>query len=191
MNTIRKNLEGILFAVLLIVGIFAALLPHASGSISVDTSAAVNTYKVYELFASTTAETTIATTTTATSTNINQYSDSRGRIVTGVADLRGAKKVTFYFTRGGITHANTGTSTFNVQTTRDGVNWDNYNMLVPNAATSTIVTKFSSVQLPASGPPATTTAIYFMDSFGGFFGARCVAVLQVDGEQSCSAAVQY
>mgnify|MGYP001589054353 CR=1 FL=1 len=186
----------ILFAGLIILSIAVAVtlsISKAFGSIVKDEGAPVNVYKTYSLFASTTAETTIATTTTATSTNITAYFDSSGRRIDGSADVRGAKKVTVYFSSGGISGANTGTTTFSVQTSRDGTNWDNFNMLLSNVATSTTPTSVSSVQLPPASAafPATTTVVYFLNPIGGYLQLRCVGVITGATEAGCAVGVTY
>lgn len=200
MNRITKIIEEkIVYIVAVGLALGFALIAlgmygHASGSISADTSAISDKYRLYDLMASTTAATTVATTTTATSTNITAYFDSSGRRIDGSVDMRGAKKVAFYFSQGGISHANTGTSTFYVQTSRDGTNWDYYNMLIANAATSSNGYRVGSVQLPTviSLAPGTSTVVYWMDPTTlSFQYARCVAVLSGTSEQSCAAAVQY
>lgn len=164
------------------------------GSIAVDQTASMNAYRSFELFASTTAETTIATTTSATSTNITAYFDSSGRRVDGSADLRGAKKAVVYFSQGGITSANTGTSTFRVQTSRDNTNWVNYSMLITDTTNtnSQTLTRVSSVTLPVvNGTHATTTVDYALDLTGGYYSLRCITVLTGSSEQGCAIGVTY
>lgn len=188
MNIIKKNLAQIVivFAVIL-AGSLALFNAHqASASIAVDTSAPTDRYLMYELFASTTAETTIATTTSATSTNIIPYFDSSGRLVSGAADLRGAKRATFFFTRGDTSgQGNTGKSVFRVQVSRDGTNWNDYSYLI---GTDVAETATSTVTISA----ATSTTVVSMDLLKhSFFSARCIVVETTDGEHTCSAAVQY
>lgn len=188
MNIIKRNLTELLIVLAVIVaGTLALFNAHrASASIAVDTSAQTDRYRMYELFASTTAETTIATTTSATSTNITPYFDSSGRLINGAVDLRGAKRATFFFARSDTTgQGNTGKSVFRVQVTRDGTNWNDYSYLlgvdVAETATSTVTIN-----------AATSTSIVSMDLLKhSFFSARCIVVETTDGEHTCSAAVQY
>src|SRR3990167_1568855 len=187
----------ILLAVIIFGAIALALsmsLVRVFGSMAVDQGASINAYRVYSLFASTTAETTIATTTTATSTNINAYFDSSGRKIDGSADLRGAKKATAYFTRGGATSANTGTSTFSIQTTRNGTDYDNFSKLITNTANtnSQALTRVATVALGVDTGNGTSTVNYAIDmSNDGFQAARCVVNETTDGEHACAIGVTY
>lgn len=129
-----------------------------------------------------------ATTTTATSTNISNPSDGAFRIA-------GAKKVNMYFSRGGATNPNTGSTVFKVQVTPDGTSWYDWNRLIPNIATSTNTTgvvdsdyKVSSVTITA----ATSTSINTLDLRGNsFYAVRCIAVETTDGEHTCSATAEF
>ena len=185
-------ITGAIFLLTIIIG--TALLfrepSTAKGALSTDVPSLVNNYRVYDLFASTTAETTLATTTSGNSTGITAYADSSGRIIDGTADLRGAKKVTLYFSQGGLTHANTGTSTFSVQTSRNGSDWNTNNMLI--AATSTSPTfAYVSQLVTYNVGPATTTRVYFMEDFGGYSKLRCVVTIVGTTEAGCAVAVTY
>src|SRR5262245_10072309 len=64
-----------------------------------------------------------ATTTNATSTN------GAG----GYFKIAGAKNVELYFSRGGATGPNTGSSRFSIQVSPDGSSWYDYNDLLVNA----------------------------------------------------------
>ncbi len=186
---------GIVFLGLIAAFSFFWYSEKTSASITMDQGAPSDAYKVYELFASSTAETTLATTTSATSTNIVAYADSSGRIINGAADVRGAKKVVVYFSQGGLTSANTGTSTFSVQTTRDGTNWQNYSMLITDTTNTNAqtLTRVSSVTLPGgvTGIHATTTVDYALDLTGGYQAIRCIALLTGSSEQGCAVGVTY
>lgn len=197
MNTL--SIKNILFVILaVVVGSWAVytMTQQAFGAITIDNPTQVNTYQTYDFFASTTAQTgtvsstVLATTTTATSTSIISFVDSTyGRYVDGSFSIRGAKKVTIYFTRGGATSPNTGTSTFRIQTTKDGTTWDDYNQLV--SATSTSVSN-TLVQSNAYIQAATSTLIFGMDlDYTSYKAIRCIVVETIDGEHQCSAAAQF
>lgn len=122
----------------------------------------------------------VATTTTATSTNTT---DTLG------LDLKGAKKVTLYLSRGDTTgQGNSGSSLFRIQVSPDGTNWYYFNKLVQNLATSTDPTSLSTVTVPAG----TSTVIVSPDiRFDAFQFIRCIVIETTDGEHSCSATVEY
>lgn len=185
-NTLKvAGVAAVMFITLFILFQFG-MQTHAA--ISTDTTAPSNVYRVYDLLASTTAETTVSTSTNATSTNIVAYNDSSGRRVDGTADLRGAVKVVFYFSRAGDT-ANTGSTLFKVQTTRDGTNWDDFGRLVQATSTSVSAT---AMQSSANIAAATTTLNYGMDLTNeSYMAARCIVVRTTDGSASCAAAVTY
>jgi len=185
----------------IVVAIIASFLLYTVtqsvyGAVVVNDVATSNAYQTYEFFASTTAatgsvsSTVIATTTTATSTNITGFFDSvYGRYVDGSFDVRGAKKITMYFSRGGATHANTGSTVFKVQATRDGTNWTDVQQLV--SATSTSVSN-SLVQATASIGAATSTLVFGIDlDYISYKAIRCVVVVTTDGESSCAAAASF
>lgn len=122
-----------------------------------------------------------ATTTTATSTNLSVPADGAFRIA-------GAKKVTFYFSRGGTTGANTGTSRFELEVSPDGTNWYDFNrMMVDNTATSTAWTSTSTAITAA-----TSTVIVSMDLFRNtFYAVRCIVYETTDGEHTCKATAEF
>lgn len=121
-----------------------------------------------------------ATTTTATSTNESLVPNRTLRI-------GGAKQVVFYFSRGDTKGTgNAGSTNFKVETSRDGTNWDSYNTLLQNVATSTTPTSLSSITISA----ATSTVTAYMQ-YLGFKEVRCIAVETTDGESSCVAAATY
>ncbi len=191
--------------------IFATLLllinsQKTFGSLSSDTPSNSNIYRTFDLFASTTVESVTATSTNATSTNIVAYADSNGRIINGSADIRGAKKIDVYFTRGGtFAAANTGTSTFAIQISPDGTNWYYYNRLVVSTSTSAsnISNSFIAASDPTMNTPitigattpgniATSTLHYFFDSQDlNFKNLRCISTILVDGANSCQVSVTY
>ncbi len=124
-----------------------------------------------------------ATTTTATSTNQTNPE-------LGIFKVAGARNVLFYFSRGGATNPNTGSSLFRIQTTRDGSNWDEYNRLVPVSGvypgTSGDLARTGTSSIAA----ATSTTVYQME-VDGFLGVRCLVVETTDGEHSCSASAEF
>jgi hypothetical protein len=183
---------GITTAIFLTLFALFEFTMYARGALSTDVPAMITQYRVYDLLASTTAETTVATSTSATSTNIVAYNDSSGRIIDGTVDMRGAKKIVLYLSSGGLTHANTGTSTFRVQTSRDGTNWDNYQMLIPATSTTPTFSYVPQVVLPITNTgPATTTVVYFMDVQGGYSKLRCNVWMSGTMEAGCAVGVTY
>lgn len=126
-----------------------------------------------------------ATTTTATSTNDIAVNDPTQKGM----DIKGAKKVNLYFTRGGATGPNTGSTNFRIQVSPDeGANWHYFNKLVQNLATSTDPTSLSSVTISA----ATSTVIVSLDlRTDAFSRMRCIAVETTDGEHTCTATVEF
>lgn len=122
-----------------------------------------------------------ATTTTATSTNITGGG--------GYMQINGAKKVTFYFSRGDTNGTgNTGNTNFRLQVTRDGDTWEYFNKLVQNLATSTDPTSLSSVTISA----ATSTVVASMDlQYDTFYAVRCIAVETTDGQHTCKANAEF
>lgn len=156
------------------------------GAISSDIpSVTVDTQRNYEFFASTTAPSTVATTTSATSTNIVAFFDTAGRKDNGYFVIAGAEEVTFYFSRGGATSANTGVSRFEVEVSDDGTNWYDFNKLVLNDVSGTGTTTASIVA-------ATSTTIASMDlSNHAFYAVRCIVVETTDGEHRCRATAEF
>lgn len=126
----------------------------------------------------------VATTTSATSTDIK----TGVATTTGFIKTAGAKRVNFYFGRGGATSANTGSSRFRVQVTPDGDNWYDFNKLVQNVATSTTPTTLDAVTITA----ATSTVIVSLDlRTDAFYAARCIVLETTDGEHTCKATAEY
>lgn len=156
------------------------------GEISKDVQTSSAVYWNYNFFASTTSQTIYATTTSATSTNIIPYWTTDGRKDNGYLVIAGAEKATFYFSRGGVTNPNTGSTLFKIQVSDDGTNWYDYGNL--SSATTTASTGVSSYTITA----ATTTDLLSMDlTNDNFYAARCIVVETTDGEHSCRASVQF
>jgi len=125
-----------------------------------------------------------ATTTTATSSS---------------KMVKGAKRISFYFQRGGLVEANVGSTTFQVEisnnstaTKDDGstLNWVVYNRLIDNVtnANSEQLTRVGSVTIEA----ATSTKIYSMDLETDIIGSVRVGVTEAtDGEHTVKALISY
>jgi hypothetical protein len=121
-----------------------------------------------------------ATTTNATSTNVTTD--------TGYFRIAGARNVEFYFSRGGATGPNNGSSQFRVQVTPNGTNWYDYNQLLVNSVTA------GAVVPPLVGTTtisaATSTVIARMSALG-FYGVRCIVLETTDGDHTCSATAEF
>lgn len=165
-------------------------LQKAFGNITNDVPVVTpDTFRQYTFFATSTSQTNFATTTTATSTNINQWTDSSGRIDRGYFVIAGAKKVTMYFSRDAGTGANEGSTNFKVQSSPDGTTWYDFTRLVQ--ATSTSVSN-AVEQSTATISAATTTLQYGLDlDYDATFAVRCIVVETTDGSHSCSATAQF
>ena len=154
------------------------------GEISKDIQTPYAVYWNYNFFASTTDQTTYATTTSATSTDITPYFSADGRKDNGYIVIAGAEKATFYFGRTGI-NGNQGSSKFSLQVSDDGTNWYDYGDMY--AATTTSTTGRASYTISA-----TSTDIFSMNLVkNAFYAVRCVVVETTDGEHSCRASIQF
>ncbi len=187
---IRLNLTVLFFGTVAILATLLLLFNVHASNAAITTDAptvTTNTYRTYQFFASTTVPTTLATSTVgqATSTNINSFIDTSGRVDNGYMVIAGAKKVQLYFSRGGITHANTGNTVFTMQESPDGTNWYNISRLVN--ATSTTVTNAIETSIVTLGA-ATSTVPYSLDlSNDTFYAIRCIITNTTDGEAGCQA----
>lgn len=207
--TLLKNRQLLALLVGSIV-LGALMMIHATsarGALIDDQAAIVNTYRSNEFFQSSTTanvlNSVVATGTvgTAFSTGFTAFSDPQGRIYDGTLDIRGAKKVTVYFTRGGAFGANSvGTTTFSVEVTPDfttsGATWYTYSKLVQSTSTTqtNAATQSSAIigDTTGVGADATTTQRFSMDlSTEGFSKLRCKVITTVDGSASCMAAATY
>ncbi len=161
-------------------------------------------YRTYEFFATTTAgAVAIATSTNATSSNITAAPDANGIWNTGVMDIRGAKRVTVYFTRGSaFSTANSGTSTFAIQVSPDGTNWYYENKLVVSTSSPAGTSLSGTMPLwgpfvtigaaNASGIVGTTTLHYSLDLTSETYQAmRCIVQTATDGSGSCFASASF
>lgn len=118
-----------------------------------------------------------ATTTSATSTNTT---DGGGYLLTA-----GAKKLVWYFSRGGATGANTGSSKFEVECSPDGTNWYDFNRLF---LTDTAQTASSTIWITA----ATSTVVASMDlEDHACYAVRAQVVEVTDGEHTAKAYAEF
>lgn len=165
------------------------LVGQVSALITNDNPAQVNTVRTYTFFtASTTPYAVTATTTTATSTNIIGFLDTNGRVDNGYFSIAGAEKVSVFFSRGGATSANLGSTLFKVQVSAvpnpSESDWFDFYKLVQ--ATSTAIQTTSSISA------ATTTQRFDMDrTLGSYQAMRCIVVETTDGEHQCSASAEF
>lgn len=176
---------------LIFVGFLVSLFSPAFGAVSNDTaSQAVNgRFKSYEFFASTTAPTTVATTTSATSTDIIPFFDTNGRYDAGYFVVAGAKKISVFFGRGGLTNPNAGSTVYKVQVSPDGVTWVDYNKLIDNVTNTNAqtLTRVASKSISA----ATSTLQVAIDPNDSVYAIRCIAVETTDGEHRCFATSEF
>lgn len=202
------------FAVLCGLLAVSALLilrsPVARGAQISDLPALVNAYRQYEFFqtaTSTSVGVLLATSTSATSTNKVASFDANGTLDDGSFDVRGAKRIDVYFTRGAAYGgANQGTSTFAVQGSYDnGVTWYYLNRLISatTSPASTVSNAFVASSDPSlngpitigayvSGNQATSTLHYSLDlSSQEYQKIRCIAVRATDGSNQCAASATF
>lgn len=122
-----------------------------------------------------------ATTTTATSTNVSEG---------GYQVIAGAKKVVFYFSRGGAVQPNTGSTQFLVQVSPDGTNWYDYGQLRQATSTSANPNTYHIRNDSLTISAATSTLVAEMDMLG-FYAVRCIARETTDGEHTCSSTAEF
>jgi hypothetical protein len=126
----------------------------------------------------------IATTTTATSTNVLSTAADKGYMV-----IAGAKKVTMYFSRGGVVQPNVGNTRFQVQVSPDAITWYDFGGLIQSTSTSVS----NAVVVPNINIIAATSTI--MNSLDiankSFYALRCIVFETTDGEHSCSASAEF
>lgn len=209
---------GLLALALCAVGLsYVYGVNHLHASVTSDQVTASNIFRSYDLVASTTAESTIATTTAATSTNITGYFNGSGILVDGSADVRGAKHVDLYFTRGNeFGGFNSGTTTFSVQGTTDGTTWYYVNRLIMATSTQTstfgaangvygsdpggsiAATNLITIGAVAAGSAATSTWHAYIDpAILNYSKLRCITYstatssLAGNGAAECRAVVTY
>ncbi len=204
--TLQKNTQLVLAALVGVIALAVLMtinVMHARGALTNDQPAIANQYRTYEFFQSSTTASVmngvIATSTgTAISTNFTSFYDQNGVLNDGTLDIRGVKKVSLFFTRGGAFGANgIGTTTFTVEVSPDfGTTWYSYTKLVQSTSTSVsnTMTQPNAIIGDTSGiaADATSTLRFSMDlSTEGFSKMRCKAVTTVDGSASCMAAATY
>lgn len=156
-------------------------------------------FKTYTFFATSTNQQSVggspfyATTSTATSTNITPWFDSNGQLDSGFMTIAGAKRVTFFLSRGDrVGTGNAGSTNYRVQVSPtcspSESDWLYYNKLVQNLATSTDITTLSSITIPAG----TSTVIASLQLENDTFCAtRVIAVEATDGDHSAKASADY
>lgn len=190
--TNRINLTIGFIAVAIVATLLLLINAHqTSGLITTEQATPSNLYRYVQMFASSTNIAIIATSTVAqaTSTNITAYADSSGRIDNGSVFVAGAKKVEIYLSRGGITHANTGNTVFQIQGSPDGTNWFYINKLVQSTSTTiSNATEVGTWQITA----ATSTVNMALDlTTDSYYAIRCIVTNTTDGEAGCAAGVTY
>lgn len=171
-------------ALALVVGVFALATSLVRAQItSQDTLGLSGEVTNYTFFATSTTDTTLATTTSATSTDIATYVDANGKMDSGKVDIRGAKKVTFYFSRayGG---GNAGNSKFELEVSPDGSTWYDFNKLKLGDISSTAT---STVTISA----ATSTTVASMDlTYDTYKFVRLIVNETTDGTHSAKVTVE-
>lgn len=220
MNRLKLNLHTALLYLALSAVTLAALsvllsgMTAARGALADEQPALENQVRTFDLLATTTivGSTVLsvnATSTNATSTNMTSYNDSNGRIFDGSMDVRGAKRLDAYFTRGGAFGAATlGTSTFALQGW-DGEDWQYINRLLlsttsptasfgvqngvygsdPTLGATNIVTIGDT---NGATVDATTTRHLIIDATTlNYYKVRCIATRTVDGSNSCYLTATY
>ena len=180
MNFNKQVLAIVATVVTLVFGVTLVFAATANTRVQVQPTG----YAVNYAFFKGTSTTTVAGLTGATSTNATTTNDA------GFFNISGAKRVEVFFQHGGIATTSTGTSTFSVQVSPDGVNWYNFGRLV--SSTSSTPTIQPSSLLPA----ATSTEMYGLDlRTDAFYGLRCIIYFAgtsgTAGENSCSAYAEY
>ncbi len=194
MQSIKRNFGlAVLCVALLATTLLILQSKIAFGNISVQETTASDTYEIYQFFATSTAQIlAAATTTTATSSNITSWVDTNGRIDNGTVNIKGAKKATFYFSRGELFGGgNTGNTAFRVQVTPDGTNWYFWNKWMENA-TSTIngtATSQSTGVFTLVGT-STVAATMVLDN-DSFQAARLIINETTDGSHTAKVITQY
>lgn len=184
MKNTTKIFVGVIVGAMLALVLLVGSIP-VYGNITRTDPAPVARFQEYTFFASTTPQTVFSTTTSATSTNINAFTDSNGRIDNGYFVVAGARALTMYFSRGGVIQANAGSSKFRIQTSRDGTNWDDFNRLYQNDVGKTAT---STMWITA----ATSTVTASADITGvSVYAVRCIVEEVTDGEHSCKATATY
>lgn len=191
MKTLKQNWQMVAVCVAMLATAFLIISAQTVfGNVTAEAPTVQDTFRTYTFFATSTNQTTYATSTTATSTNITQWLDSNGAVDTGAMDIRGAKKVTFYFQRTGV-NGNEGTSKFQVQVSPDGTNWFYFDKWVENASstvgTSAITRTTSDLNL--TGTTTVAQSMVLLDD--GYLSARCIVRETTDGEHYCKATAQY
>ena len=120
--------------------------------------------------------------------------ETESSATSSILDIKGAKKVEFYFIRNGDS-TSVATSTFEVEVTPDGTNWYDYNKLISNTTNSNSqeLTRIETTTIIG----ATSTTIVAMDlEHDVFRGVRCLASFTATSTEEtdsnlCKASVEF
>ena len=194
--TLKRN--WILAASVLLVGL-AILIVYSRltlGSITKDDPVETNRFQNYTFFATSTNQVVsngllnyATSTASATSTSINSYTDSSGRVDNGYFVVKGAKRVEVYFGRGTASSTNNGSSFFFVQTSPNGTDWYNFGKLILASTTNQTLLSNGNISVSTS----TIQASLNLD-FDSVYAIRCIvtqSALLVDGTNTCSASADW
>ena len=198
MKTQTKILSSAFVVLILAVSLFI-WNGLALGKITKNEVATVGGFQTFQFFASSTAQinysTTTPTTATSTSNAITTWFDSNGTYVNGAFVIRGAKKVTMYFSRDDATPA-TGTTTFMVDVSPDGVSWTSFAKMITNDqnSNSQTLTRVQSIVITpvSTGFASSATTTVALDlSNDAIYAIRCLTGNLVDGNAYCSASASW
>lgn len=178
-TSVTRNVLIVIFAVILGSLAIYATSAKVFGSQTVDKVAKLeNHFQAFTFFT--------ATTTTATSTNDGTQDP------TGLGwDVKGAKRITFFFTHGGTATTSTTGSTFRVQVSpNNGTTWYDFNKLVGDDVSSTAT---STVAITG----ATTTRMMSVKLLDDTFerirviSTEFAGAAATDGEQTATAVALF
>lgn len=194
MNISHKQIvpAALIAGAMLLLALVILLKPlhFAYGDVTTHEPTPVGDFQTYTFFATSTNQVFFATTTTATSTNINSWTNSKGEIDKGFFNVKGAKDVIFYFSRGDTSgNGNAGNTQFKVQVSPDGTNWFDYQelgLIQQSGGADVFFARTGTSTITA----ATSTVMAAMEDLD-FYAVRCIAVKTTDGEASCKATAQF
>lgn len=164
------------------------------GSITTQTSlGGQREIKEFTFFATTTSavQSWHSTTTSATSTDITSFVDDQGAIDRGYFVIAGARRVTFFFSRGDTSgQGNSGSTRFEVDVSDDGTTWTPFNGLILNNVSAGSVTRPHVGTSTISA--ATSTSVAEMDLVNqAIYAVRCRVIETTDGEHTCKALAEW
>lgn len=191
-TSLHLKIIGIIGAMMLTIVALFVQFQNANASISQDQGARSNNLLAYDFFASSTPPgatslpTNWATTTSATSTNINSWIDSNGRVDKGYIVVAGAKKITLTFSRTGV-NGNAGSGNFFVETSNDvdatsTPTWITYSKLISNVTNTNGQTLTRVGAVSVSG---TSTIMVTISPEDELYAIRCAVAETTDGEHRC------